>query len=150
MCNCTCINIELWWLSRHSSLDNFYRILLYASEIFNAFDWIWSRVCGTQNLIGLARVTRNAISNLLSSIWPIFSWKLKWALLITCRPLSVCLSVRLKTFHILIFFSRTTEPISTKLGTKHPWVMGIQFSNEGRSSFPRGDNYKLAKIHWQN
>ena len=31
-----------------------------------------------------------------------------------------------------IFFSRTTEPISTKLGTKHPWVKGIQVcSNEG-------------------
>ena len=30
-----------------------------------------------------------------------------------------------------IFFSRTTEPISTKLGTKHPWVKGIQVcSNE--------------------
>ena len=26
-----------------------------------------------------------------------------------------------------IFFSRTTRPISTKLGTKHPWVMGIEF-----------------------
>ena len=35
-------------------------------------------------------------------------------------------------FHIFIFFSRTTGPISTKLGTKHPWVKGIQVcSNEG-------------------
>ena len=30
-----------------------------------------------------------------------------------------------------MFFSRTTRPISTKLSTKYPWVMGIQVcSNE--------------------
>ena len=28
-----------------------------------------------------------------------------------------------------IFFSRTTEPILTKLGTKHPWMKGIQVLN---------------------
>ena len=39
-----------------------------------------------------------------------------------------------------IFFFRTTEPISTKLGTKHPWVKGIQ----------TGYNYNIAKIHWRN
>ena len=43
-----------------------------------------------------------------------------------------------------IFFSRTTGtsgPISTKLGTKHFWVMGNQVcSNEGPCPFPRGDN----------
>ena len=56
--------------------------------------------------------------------------------------LSVCLSVRLQNFHIFIFFSRTTGPISTKLGTKHPRVKGIQVcSNEGPHPFPRGDNY---------
>ena len=50
-----------------------------------------------------------------------------------------------------IFFSRTNEPISTKLGTKHPWVKGIQVcSNEGPCSFSRGDNYKMVKIHWRN
>ena len=48
-------------------------------------------------------------------------------------------------------FLRTTWPISTKLGTKHPWVKGIQVcSNEGPHPFPRGDNYNTAKIHWQN
>ena len=31
--------------------------------------------------------------------------------------LSVCLSVRLLTFHIFNFFSRTTGPILTKVGT---------------------------------
>ena len=39
------------------------------------------------------------------------SWKLKWAFLMTCRP-SVC---KLFTSNF-IFFSRTTGPISTKLG----------------------------------
>jgi hypothetical protein len=28
--------------------------------------------------------------------------------------------------HLKIFFSRTTVPILTRLGTKHPWVKGIQ------------------------
>ena len=65
--------------------------------------------------------------------------------------LSVCLSVCLSTFHIFIFFSRTTGPISTKLGTKHPWVKGIQVcSNEGPRPFPRGDDYEIVKIHWRN
>ena len=37
---------------------------------------------------------------------------------------------------------------STKLGTKHPWVKGIQVClNEGLRPFPRGDNNKKAKIH---
>ena len=49
---------------------------------------------------------------------------------------------------IKIFVLRTTGPISTKLGTKHPWVMGIQVcSNEGPSPFPRVDNKKKVKIH---
>ena len=55
------------------------------------------------------------------------------------------------SFHIFTFFFRTTGPISTKLGTKHPWVMRTEVcSNEGLCPFPRGDNYKLVKIHWQN
>ena len=50
-----------------------------------------------------------------------------------------------------IFFSKTTEPISTKLGTKHPWVKGIQISSKkGPRPFPRGDNYEIAKIHLWN
>ena len=52
------------------------------------------------------------------------SWKLKWAFLIAFHPSSVCL------FPIFDFFSRTTGPISTKLGTKHPWVNGIQFCSK--------------------
>ena len=45
---------------------------------------------------------------------------------------------------------RTTKPISTKLGTKHPWVMRTQVSsNESPQPFLRGDNYmhEIAKIH---
>ena len=50
--------------------------------------------------------------------------------------------------NLKLFFSRTTELISTKLGTKHPWMKGIQVcSNEGLCPFPRGDNYKIAKIY---
>ena len=53
--------------------------------------------------------------------------------------------------HLEIFFSKTTEPISTKLSTIHPLVMGIQvYSNEWPRPFPRGDNYEIAKTHWWN
>ena len=41
----------------------------------------------------------------------------------------------------LKIFSRTTGPISSKLGTKHPWEIGIQ------GIFPRGDTYVIVKIH---
>ena len=41
-----------------------------------------------------------------------------------------------------MFSSRTTEPIATKLGTKHPLVKGIQVcKNEGVN------NYELTKVH---
>ena len=50
-----------------------------------------------------------------------------------------------------IFFSRTTGPITTKLGTKHPRVKGSHVcSIEGPRPFSRGDNYEIVKIHWQN
>ena len=46
-----------------------------------------------------------------------------------------------------IFSSRTTGPISTKHGTKHPWVKGSQVcSNEGPCPFPRGDKNEIAKV----
>ena len=64
--------------------------------------------------------------------------------------LFICLSVHLSVCFNIFIFSWTTGPILTKLGTKHPWVKGIQFcSNEGPRPFPRGDNYQIAKIHWQ-
>ena len=88
------------------------------------------------------------------------SQRLKWAFLIKICPLLLLLSslsslvlllALLYTFHIYIFFSRTTGPISTKLGTLHPWVKKTQVcSNEGFCPFPRGDNYEIVKIYWQN
>ena len=62
-----------------------------------------------------------------------------------------CEIVKIHWQYLKIFFSRTTEPFSTKLGTKHPWMNGFQIcSNEGPCSFSRGDNYKMVKIHWRN
>ena len=72
--------------------------------------------------------------------------RLKWAFLIKICPSS--LSSYLITFSS---FSRTTGPISTNLGTKYPWVKGINVcSNEGPSPFPRGAKYEIAKIHWRH
>ena len=69
-----------------------------------------------------------------------------------CCPSPVCMSIRLSVckLHIPIFFSRTTGPVSTKLGTKHPWpwVKGIQVcSNEGpRSLLMRVNNEILDAL----
>jgi hypothetical protein len=47
-----------------------------------------------------------------------------------------------------MFFSRTTRPILTRLGTDHPYVKGIQVcSNEGDNPSPRGNNSERLKIH---
>jgi hypothetical protein len=48
-----------------------------------------------------------------------------------------------------IFFSRTSRPISIKLGTNHPWVKEIlNYSNKGPGPLQRGDNHKNAKMGW--
>jgi hypothetical protein len=62
------------------------------------------------------------------------------------RPLSV---VRLSVnFYIFDFFSRTTGPILTRLGTNHPWGEGIlNCTNEGDCLSPRGDHSERVKIH---
>jgi hypothetical protein len=45
------------------------------------------------------------------------------------------------------FFSRTSMPISMKLGTNHPLVKRIKHCLKERpSSFPRGDNHIEAKM----
>ena len=45
-------------------------------------------------------------------------------------------------------FSRTTGPISTKLGTEHHWVKGIQFlSIEGPCPFSKRSNTNRLKIY---
>jgi hypothetical protein len=39
--------------------------------------------------------------------------------------------------HLKIFFSRTTGPILTRLGTNHPWVKGIEvFQRKGIAPLP--------------
>ena len=46
-----------------------------------------------------------------------------------------------------IFFSRTSRPISIKLGIDHPWVKEIlNCSNKGPGLLQRGDNHKNAKM----
>ena len=58
--------------------------------------------------------------------------KLNWAQSSSDLFSSVCLVVNFSHF----IFSRTTGPISTKLGTKHPWVMRTKVcSNEGPHLF---------------
>jgi hypothetical protein len=50
--------------------------------------------------------------------------------------------------YLKIFSSRTTGPISTRLGTNYPWGEDIQVcSNEGRHHPLRGDNSKRVKTH---
>jgi hypothetical protein len=50
--------------------------------------------------------------------------------------------------HSKIFFSRTTGPILTSLGTHHPWRERIWVSlKKGDSLCPRGDNSERVKIH---
>ena len=53
-------------------------------------------------------------------------------------------------FYIFDFFSKTTWPILTKLGTNHHWGEGIlNWSNEGDCP-PRGDDSERVKIHWKS
>ena len=55
------------------------------------------------------------------------------------------ISTELGTMHPLV---KGTQVCSTKLGTKHPWVKGTQgCSNEGPCPFLTGDNYEIAKLH---
>jgi hypothetical protein len=57
-------------------------------------------------------------------------------------------NVKMGWGHLKIFFSRTTGPILTRLGTDHPYVKGIQVcSNEGDNPSTRGDNSERLKIH---
>jgi hypothetical protein len=57
-------------------------------------------------------------------------------------------NVKMGRGHLKIFFSRTTGPILTTLGTNHPWRKEIQVSSkEGDSPSPRRDNSKRLKIH---
>jgi len=56
-------------------------------------------------------------------------------------------SVRRQLFPLNDFFSRTTKPISTKLGRKHVWGMGIQVcSNKGAGPLWGPIRGKIRKI----
>jgi hypothetical protein len=82
----------------------------------------------------------------LTVFWIFSSPELKDQVNYSDRLLSiVCLSVN---FYIFNFFSRTTGPILTKLGTNHSWGEGFQVSsNEGDRLSPRGDNSERVKMH---
>jgi hypothetical protein len=59
-------------------------------------------------------------------------------------------NVKMGWGHLKIFFSRTTGPILTRLGTNNSWGEGIQFcTHEGDCPSPRGDtcNSNRVKMH---
>ena len=71
------------------------------------------------------------------------------------RPLSlvivfvvlVVVVIKFSYFHLLL---QNHWANFNQIGTKHPWVKGIQVcSNKGSCPFPRGDNYEKVKIHWR-
>ena len=81
------------------------------------------------------------------------SRRLKWAFLITICQSSVVVIVVVVVVKLFTFSSPSPKPLrhSQQLGTKHPWLEGIQLcSNEGPNLFSRGDNYEIPKIHLQN
>ena len=62
--------------------------------------------------------------------------------------LSVCLSLSLS---LSLSLAGTTELISTRLDTKHPWVKENQFCSndyEGDHLSPTGNNSKIVKWYW--
>ena len=74
------------------------------------------------------------------------SWKLKCLSSVVC--LSVCLSVCPSVFSYFRLLLQNHWANSTKLGTKHPWVEGIQVcSNEGPCPSPRGDNSEIVNLY---
>ena len=50
----------------------------------------------------------------------------------------------------LIFYSRTTEPNSSKLGTKHFWVKGIKLYSNGGPQKLRNSENTLKNLRLQN
>jgi hypothetical protein len=55
--------------------------------------------------------------------------------------------VKIHKKYLKIFFSRTSGPISIKLGTNYSWIKGIQdCSNKRPVPFQRGDNNKNVKM----
>ena len=77
----------------------------------------------------------------------VYTWK--WSFsdrLLSIAPVRMSIRLSVCKLHIPIFFSRTIGPVSTKLGTKHPWpwVKGIQVcSNAG----PRSLRMRVNNSH---
>ena len=79
-----------------------------------------SHYCHISMLHHLLPLSYNRLIVMTFNFLAHLSWKLKWVFRSPVVHSSViCLSVN---FHMFILFSWTTKPISTKLGTKHPWV----------------------------
>jgi hypothetical protein len=57
-------------------------------------------------------------------------------------------NVKMGWGHLKFFFSKTTRPILTRLGTHHPCRERIQVSLKDRDSpSPRGDGSERVKVH---
>ena len=70
--------------------------------------------------------------------------KAQWAFLIKICLLSIVIVVNFSHFHLLL-------PNYNQTWQKASMGKGIQIcSNEGPRPFPRGINYEIVKIHWQN
>ena len=87
------------------------------------------------------------LNTFLCKCSPIFSWRLKWAFLIKICPLSVVV--------VVVIFSHFHLLQNRWANLNQTWQ--IASLGEGDSSlfkwransFPRGDYYEIAKIHWQ-
>ena len=135
-----CFSLAHYVSQKCFGIYKYINILLCFSALLGCFYWFEMKYgkCVAECTIQLSPL-----------ICPLFlahlSLKLKWGFLMACC-LFVCLFV---FFHISIFFSRTTGPISTKLGTNNHLVKEIQISSKERSCpFPRKE--KWPKIYIDN
>ena len=154
------INVETCWLFHlkirlkcqrpflfriPTNIQSFHR---YGTTMFNIETTKGSKVARRESVVSNSHLGQGKVLTVPFADIPHLSWKFMWAFLRTpvIRRLSESLFV-FKTYHIFIFFSRTTGPISIKRGTKHPWVTGIQErSNEGIRPFQGEIITKIAKF----
>lgn len=118
----TNLRLNLCWLFSFHSLQIYWR-----------FNSIWTLVA-TANKMTVIKMMQNIAREIhFSSPEPKAQVNF-----INKKISAVC---RCKLFTVSSFFSKTTEPISTKLGTKQHWVKRIAIcSNEGTCLLKRGDN----------
>jgi hypothetical protein len=60
------------------------------------------------------------------------------------RDIAICTCVYIEK----PFFSRTSGPISIKLGINHPWLKKIKFLQINDQVLSLGDSYKNEKLVW--